>query len=63
MNEIIELKRNLYVKDVERLLKRQVDSVEVKAIKTAFSRHRSSIETAKLITGSTDRVDRQNDFA
>lgn len=63
MNETLELQQNLYVKDVERLLKRRADIVEMKAIRDAFVRQWSSIETAKLITGVSDRVDRQNDFA
>lgn len=63
MNEITETQQHLYVKDVERLLKRSADSTEEKAIKEAFARRWSSIETAKLLTGSNSRVDRQNDLA
>lgn len=63
MRKIVELQQDLYIKDVERLLKRKADTVEIKAIKNAFSRQWSSLQTAKTITGSTDRVDRQNDFA
>jgi hypothetical protein len=63
MNEMIELQQKLYLKEVERLLKRRADIVEKKAITDAFGRQWSSIETAKIITGGSDRVDRQNDFA
>lgn len=63
MTEITEIQQNLYMKDVERLLKRKADVVEKKAIKSAFDRHWSSVATAKILTGANDRVDRQNDFA
>ena len=63
MNETSQLKQDLYVQDVERLLKRHVDSAEAKAIKIAFTQQRSAIETAKLITGNSERIDRQNDVA
>lgn len=63
MNEMLELQQSLYLKEVERLLKRRADIVEMKAIKDAFIRHWNSIETARSITGASNRVDRQNDFA
>ena len=63
MNEMLELQQSLYLKEVERLLKRPADIVEMKAIKDAFVRQWNSIETARLITGASNRVDRQNDFA
>ncbi len=63
MTEITEIQQNLYMKDVERLLKRKADLIEKRAIKNAFNRHWSSVETAKILTGANDRVDRQNDFA
>ncbi len=63
MNEITEIQQNLYLQDVERLLKRPVDRVEKTAIKVAFARQWSSIDTAKVLAGANDRVDRQNDFA
>ena len=62
-NNALEMRKNLYMKDVERLLRRPVDGVEKTAINIAFGRHWSSLETAKVITGANDRVDRQNDFA
>src|SRR4051794_26652498 len=52
MTEIVEIKQNLYMKDVERLLKRKADLVEKRAIKSAFDRHWSSVETAKVLTGA-----------
>lgn len=63
MNEMLELQQNLYLKEVERLLKRRADIVEMRAIKDAFVRQWDSIETARLISGASNRVDRQNDFA
>ena len=63
MEKIHEIQQNLYIKEVERLLKRRADNVEQHAIKTAFKRQWSSLDTAKLISGASDRIDRQNDFA
>lgn len=63
MSEMLELQQNLYLKEVERLLKRRADIVEKKAIQDAFVRQWNCIETARLITGKSNRVDRQNDFA
>ena len=63
VNEKIAIKQTLYVKEVERLIMRPADILEIIAIKSAYSRHRSSIETAKLLSRSSDRVDRQNDLA
>ena len=63
MNKKIAIQQKLYVKEVERLIKRPADIIEISAIKSAYSRHRSSLETAKLLDRSSDRVDRQNDLA
>lgn len=63
MNESIELQQDLYIKEVERLLMRGTDVIEKKAIKVAFERQWNSIETAKIIDGASDNIDRQNDFA
>ncbi len=63
MNELMQIHQNLYLKDVERLLQRRTDSIEKRAIKDAFARRWSSIETAKLLSGANARVDRQNDLA
>lgn len=63
MNDRLKAQQDLYIEDVERLLKRPVDIIEVKAIKKAFSRHWSSLDAAKRIGGNSDRIDRQNDFA
>lgn len=63
MNEISRLKRDLYVQDVERLIMRHADTAEVMAIEVAYTQHRDAIETARLITGTSERIDRQNDMA
>ncbi|HEY3698596.1 MAG TPA: hypothetical protein VGK97_04635 [Spongiibacteraceae bacterium] len=63
MAELSDLQRRLYVQEVERLLKRNIDATDIKAIQNAFAQHRSAIETANLITGNSARIDRQNDVA
>jgi hypothetical protein len=64
MKEKISIQKTLYLKKVEKLLKRQADIIEISSIHSAFSRHRSSLETAKLLNRTRrDRVDRENNFA
>lgn len=63
MAELSDLQRKLYVQEVERLLKRNADDSDLKAIQVAFTQQRSAIETANLIAGNSARIDRQNDVA
>lgn len=63
MKEKTPIRKTLYRKKVERLIKRKADIEEIGAIDSAFSQHRAALETANRLISSSDRVDRENDLA
>ena len=52
VNERIESQQQLYIRELERLLVRRSDIVEIQAVKDAFVRQWTAIEAAKLISNA-----------